>query len=107
VELKTKDGQLSENFISFIKPKHLELQNPQIKYTVEQDRGGDLTVTLSSKAPALWVWLETSDVDIMLSDNFFHMVQGKEKTIAVKPNKTVEIEEIKKTLQVRSLYDTY
>jgi beta-mannosidase len=106
-DIKTESGHVSENFISFIKPKHLELQNPRIHVDVSGEGSGDITVTLSAKAPALWVWLESDVVDIMFSDNFFHMVPGKDIAIKIKTEKPVEIEEIKKTLRVRSLYDTY
>jgi beta-mannosidase len=106
-ELKEDSGYSSENFISFIKPKHLELPDPRIQYTLKQGRGGDIRVTLSSKAPALWVWLEADGIDIKLSDNFFHMVPGKTIEIALQPAKTISITGLKKKLTVRSLRDTY
>ena len=66
-----------------------------------QGRGGDIRVTLSSKAPALWVWLEAEGVDIKLSDNFSHLRPGQPVEIILQPNKPVSITEMRKKLAVQ------
>jgi beta-mannosidase len=107
VEL-TVDGQsVSSNFISFARPKHLDLIQPDIKAAVGGEKEGVATVTLTAKTPALWVWLELKGIDARFSDNFFHMLPGKPVTVAIETSKAVSLTKISKSLCVRSLIDTY
>lgn len=100
------DGQmLSANLVHFVRPKHLELHDPQLEMRVEERANGQAVVTLTSQQPALFVWLELPTADARFSDNFFHLKPGQ--------NVTVDIEAAgssinwKRDLQVHSLYDTY
>ena len=103
----TVDGQtVSDNFVSFAKPKHLELVKPDIGLEIT---GVDDTilVTLSSKVPALWVWLELEGIEARYSDNFFHLRQDHPITVEITPDVWITPKEVIKQLKVRSLVDTY
>ena len=103
----TVDGQtVSDNFVSFVKPKHLELNRPKM--------GLELSIidnkiwgTLTSDTPALWVWLELVGVNARYSDNFFHMRQGHPVTVEIIPDKWITPIEVTEQLKVHSLVHTY
>ena len=63
-------------------------------------------VTLASKHPALYVWLEVDGCDAWCSDSFFDMPGGEPRTITVVPQTPMNREAFLKALRVRSLFDT-
>jgi beta-mannosidase len=106
LELTVEGKSVSSNFISLARPKHLDLIRPDTKAAVGGEKEGSATVTLTAKAPVLWVWLELQGLDARFSDNFFHMLPGKPVTVAIETSKAVSLSEISKNLRVRSLVDT-
>jgi hypothetical protein len=74
------------------------LPNPNIEVKTAPAGKGQFDVTLSSKAPALYVWLELPNTKF--SDNFIHLRPKAPRTIRVK---TKDIAGLK----VHSLVDTY
>jgi beta-mannosidase len=107
LELSAHGKNLSTNFVSFSRPKHLELRPPGITTKIRFDQKGAFIVKLKAKRPALWTWLELDGLDAEFSDNFFHLRPGKEREIQVKPGKRIDAAQFKKRLKVRSLIDTY
>jgi beta-mannosidase len=106
LELSVKGQTVSTNFVTFARPKHLELCNPAIKTEIGQ-AGGNIVVTLTAKSPALWIWLELTDIDARFSDNFFHLRPEKPVKITITSTEPLSPAQIKKNLRVRSLFDTY
>jgi beta-mannosidase len=106
LDLSVNGKNISTNFVTFARPKHLELCPPDIKSTVILENGTPV-VTLTSKAPALWTWLELADVDARFSDNFFHVRPGKPVRITISTQEPLSLVKIKKNLRIRSLIDTY
>jgi beta-mannosidase len=106
LELAVKGQTVSTNFVTFARPKHLELCNPDIKTEIGQ-AGGNIVVTLTAKSPALWTWLELTGADARFSDNFFHLRPEKPVKIMVTSSEPLSAAQIRKNLRVRSLFDTY
>ena len=106
LELKVEGKSVSTNFVTFARPKHLELRQPEIKSEVNAKKS-NTEVTLTAKTPALWTWLELDGADARFSDNFFHLPPGKPVTITLSMDKPISYAEIRKKLRVRSLIDTY
>jgi beta-mannosidase len=106
VELSINGKVISSDFLSFARPKYLELQEPDIKAIVNKEKD-NFALSLTAKTPALWVWLELDGIDARFSDNFFHMLPGKPINITVSADKSVSSSEIAKRLRIRSLKDTY
>ncbi|MFA5309780.1 MAG: glycoside hydrolase family 2 protein [Dehalococcoidales bacterium] len=107
VELAVRGKVVSSNLISFARPKHLEMVPPDITARARREKGGSTTVTLTAKAPALWVWLELEGEDARFSDSFFHLRPGRPVKIAVHTENPLSLEDISRRLRVRSLVDTY
>jgi len=107
LEYKVDGNVLSRNFVSFVRPKHLELAAPAISVGVKSAAGGTFAVTLKAAKPALWAWLTLADTDAVFSDNWICLEPGKAIEITVRPHKAVSLEQFRKQLAVRSLFDTY
>ena len=108
LELKVGDEVVSTNFVPFARPKHYELQEPEITWEVlRQGRRGPYKVRLQANKLALWVWLELKDVTATFSDNFFQLLPGKPVEIEIYPWGELPLYQIEKQLLVRSLVDTY
>jgi beta-mannosidase len=105
--LSVNGRNVSANFVSLARPKHLELYEPDIKARVGGKKKGNATITLTAKAPALWAWIELEGLDARFSDNFFHILPGKPVRITVLAKEPISPIEIEKRLRVRSLIDTY
>ncbi len=108
LELSVKGQAKSTNLVTFERPKHLDLsEKPALSAKVKQGAYGTFEVTISSKQPALWAWLELDGVDAMLSDNFMHLRPGRSLRVLVGPKREMGVAEFRKRLIVRSLVDTY
>jgi beta-mannosidase len=97
---------LAENFVTFARPKHLELSHePAVSSEVAEAADGSFTVTLRAEHVALWTWLELSDSDFRASDNFVHLRPGAPRTITITPSESLSLAQVQEQLQVRSLID--
>jgi beta-mannosidase len=106
VELVRDKKVISDNLCTFARPKHLNLEDPQIAWTLA---GGKKSYTLkiSCKRPALWVWVESTKDRVQFSDNFVHLRNGKVAVIKITAGQALSLATMKKTLRVRSLYSTW
>lgn len=105
--LETEGQPISSQLVTLVKPKHLGLaKSPGITTEVRQE-GESFKITLNTSKPALWTWLEFSDIDTPLSDNFFHLRPGIPVTLELKPKTELSVDELKDQLKVYSLADTY
>ena len=95
-----KDGeQIADNLILFCRPKQLNLQDPEISWQIN---GGQLII--KAQKPALWAWISL-DSDLPLSDNFFHLIPGKEKVISLPED--WDQKNTAHAIKISSLWDTY
>jgi beta-mannosidase len=105
----TVDGEsVSSNFVSFARPKHLELAtDPGISTMVTVEANNVFHVGISADAPALWVWLELEGADARYSDNFFHLAPGSSVLVTVTPAQPMNGQTFTDALRIHSLVDTY
>ncbi|MCL4263041.1 MAG: glycoside hydrolase family 2 protein [Anaerolineae bacterium] len=96
------DGQtISTNLVHFVRPKHLELPDPQLEMRMVDEN----QITLTTHKPALFVWVESLAADGHFSDNFCHLRPGESVTITVQTaDGSLPTPD---NLRVQSLYDTY
>lgn len=107
LNLQIDEQTVSTNLVTFARPKHLELRQPNIRTTIKTNKDGAYTVTLKTKKPALWTWLELSETDAKYSDNFVHLLPNHPVTITVTPTQKITAKQMNDQLVVRSLIDTY
>jgi beta-mannosidase len=98
LQLRGEGGAVSEDLVLFSRPKHLELAQPNIMWTVQPVADGQADVTLTTDSAALYIWLQLSGG--RFSDNFFHLRPGVPKTVRVTASDLT-------ALKVQSLVDTY
>lgn len=93
--------------MAFVRPKELDLADPELSVAV--DHAGDgFDITLKASRPALWAWLTLGgDPDARFSDNFIPIDPAAPARIHLTPSKPTDAAAIRKSLAVRSLYDTY
>jgi beta-mannosidase len=103
----TAERAVSSNFTTFARPKHLVLKKPGVRTVVKPMQNGFFKVTLRAQKPALWVWPDLPGVSCSYSDRFFHLLDGKSKTVIIKPHTKMSLEQVEKRLIVSSLIDTY
>lgn len=109
VKLSLKDGRklVSENLVTFARPKHLTLADPKLSVKVKAASRGAFDVTIAAKRPSLWTWLELKGIAAKYSNNFVHLLADETATIRVAPEEKVTLSAVKKALVARSLFDTY
>ena len=96
------DGTVSHQ-VKMLKPyKHMHLKKTEVSCNCRRD-GERVFFTLQSKVPAFFVEIQT-DVDLVLSDNFIHLTDGKECEVT---GQLPEGYEGLPTVEVRSLCDSY
>jgi beta-mannosidase len=106
-ELTSDRGVTSRDYTAFARPKHLELQKPDIKTKVTKNIEGNPVISLVTDVPALWIWLDIEGIDARFSDNFFHLLPGEEINVEVLEAEDLPIRYVNAHLKVRSLVDTY
>ncbi len=108
LDLSVKGSADSTNLVTFARPKQMELsRKPGIITTVKENRDGSFSVSLKTKQPVLWCWLDLEGADAVLSDNFVHLRPGRIKKIKISPARKTTLSQLKKKLKVKSLADTY
>ena len=88
----------------------MDLLQPQIETSVTV-KDGTIEIQISADCFAPFVWLEIED-DVIFSDNCFNLTSEETKTICIRKEdvlsgKVLSADNVRKTLKVRSLRDTY
>ena len=107
VELLIDGKIVSQNLATFIRPKHLELQEPELTAHVQKSGNGAFTVMIDAKHPALWVWPDLSGSKASYSNRFSHLFPGKPVEVHIQPEQAMSLAEFKEKLQLSSLTDTF
>lgn len=104
ITLSTPDGnELYRRLYYFVSPKKLSLSRTNVSIKVEQVNDG-YQLTLSSDRLAKNVYIST-DVDGLLSDNYFDLLPGERKTVLFKTERILD--EPKEAFKVKSLVDAW
>lgn len=107
IGLKVNGEIVSDNFVSFAKPKHMDLAEANIEYQVKEVNENEYVLVFTAAKPALWTWLELDNFDADFSDNFFHLYPGKELTVHITLDEDMSADELREILIIRSIVDTY
>ena len=106
-----EDGYSSTETEVFVPYKYLKLENPEIAYSVTEERDKYI-IFLDAKRLACFVELDFADYDAIFSDNFFFITDSRPKIIELMKSdiRGAEINddgELSDRLLVRSLRDTF
>jgi beta-mannosidase len=97
----------SSNVVLFCRPKHMELPSPAIRLEVRPWDDNSYAVTLTSQAPALWVWLSLKGYDAKFDDNFFCLEPNQAVRVRVTPATRLKPAAFRQALRAASIWDTY
>jgi beta-mannosidase len=103
----SQGARVSWNVATLVRPKQMPLPQPKIKVDAKAWDENSFAVTLSSKAPVLWVWLALKNADSEFDDNFICLEPGVPARIRVTPKKRMTLAAFKTALVVKSVWDTY
>ncbi len=103
----TASRVVTGNLVTFVRPKHLTLQKPEIECSSIAAEDGSYRCTFSSNVPALWVWPELEGMEACYEDRFFHLMPGKSVEIDISPEQEIDADSFGDVLRVYSLRDTY
>ncbi|MFA7076433.1 MAG: glycoside hydrolase family 2 protein [Candidatus Izemoplasmatales bacterium] len=102
VSLQINESIVSENTVFFLPDKHLLLKKANISLTLTKNND-NYNLDFITNTLAKFVEVKKINEDIVFSDNYFHLIPGKIKTIEFKSTKNFSIDSIK----INSLVDTY
>jgi beta-mannosidase len=113
-ELWRGGERLSLGVMPFAPDKHLELDDPQLRYdVVGTDEGFEISVTAERTARFVWLALEgidfssTFDPGPVFSDNYFDIPAGRTVTVQLPALDGWTVEQVRDSLRVRSLVDSF
>ncbi len=81
-ELKQDDELIDSDLHYFVKPKHLKLEDPQMKTEISE-KGELYEITLSAKYLAKNVFLYGEGITGQFSDNFFDVLPGEKISVTI------------------------
>lgn len=108
-QLIEEDQVLSVGSVLFVPTKHFNFDPPNIKCFIDEDKE-DFIIKLTSESFAKFVELKLKDYDVVFSDNYFDLNAGNKKKVFLKKNElsqNISVLELKKQLQINSIYSTY
>ncbi|HRY78333.1 MAG TPA: hypothetical protein P5154_06185 [Candidatus Izemoplasmatales bacterium] len=103
VRLESRTRLVSENQVSFVADKHLRLKKGSVR-TRFLIRDGKPAVGLTADTFLKYVELSLNR-DLRWEDNYFFLVPGQERIVAV--DEDINLKVLEKELKIRSLVDTY
>lgn len=103
-----QDGvNISSGTVIFVKDKHFEFKDPEIKFDIEE-KAGCYNIRIRSAAYARFVELSLENTDCIFSDNYFDISAGEEKIVTVSKDDLpsgINPAGLKQDLKVRSIFD--
>ena len=102
VKVTAKDGEVYENYASFVRDKYLELKHPHIDCELTCDNG-KYQLVIEADTYAKYVCLDVKKTDVIFSDNYFNLYKGEKKIITFESNENIQ----RKDIKIISLTDSF
>ncbi len=106
-QLLKEDRVLSTQLGTFVRNKHLQLVEPQLKAYLRDDGNGDVLIDVEVGYLARFVELTLDDADVVFSDNYFDVLPGETVQITCPKPEGWTIDDVGRSLTVFSLYDSF
>ena len=103
-----KDGDiLATQLGTFVRNKHLQLVDPQLRAYLRQNGENQVVIELEAAYLARFVELSLDDADVIFSDNYFDVLPGEMVQIICPMPEGWSIDDVGRSLTVFSLYDSF
>jgi len=99
------NGSVYRDFHNFAPYKYLNLEDPGMEVSMKE-RADRYEIEISALKPAFHVEIDFEAADALLSDNYFHLDSGLPLTISLAKGNS-DLDDLKKQIKVRSLFDSY
>lgn len=99
------NGNEYREYHNFAPYKYMNLEDPRLTVKIEEEEE-NFSLTVNAQLPAFHVEIDFSEIDSVLSDNFFHLDGGESKTVTMSKSKWT-LDQLKNQIGIRSLADTY
>lgn len=106
-QLMKNDAVLSTQLGTFVRNKHLQLVEPQLKAYLRDDDNGDALIEVEAAYLARFVELSLDDADVVFSDNYFDVLPGETVQVTCPKPEGWTIDDVGRALTVFSLYDSF
>ncbi|MDX2109545.1 MAG: glycoside hydrolase family 2 protein [Verrucomicrobiota bacterium] len=107
LELWQAEQLISHNLVTFVKPKHMQLQEVKYEVTSTKQEANRFTLQVKVDKPALWVWFGLDAMDARWSDNFACLCPGRNYHFDVRTQQDLTLESFESRLRVKSIRDCY
>jgi beta-mannosidase len=107
LEFLARDGTVASNLVFMNRPKKMELKEPGLSFEINPNADGSFEIVVSAQCPAPWVWLETDEFDLRLSDNFASVFPGQPWKVVASASEAVSADRLRSALKLRHVRQTY
>lgn len=94
VEVKDGGNLIASNLFYFNEPKDLNLPEANITFNMEKSENG-YKLKFSSDVLVRHLFIDTPYGDVFITDNFFDLLPGQEKTVELVTDKSLDVAEVK------------
>jgi beta-mannosidase len=98
---------LATQVATFVRNKHVQYTDPQLKAYLLEGDGDTATIELMASSLARFVELELDDADVVFSDNYFDVLPGESVRVTCPLPEGWTVDDLAQSLTVFSLYDSF
>jgi beta-mannosidase len=93
--------------VPFCAWRELNSQPPRMRAEIRVWDDNSFAVILTSRHPALWVWISLEGVDARYDDNFFCLEPERPVRVRVTPSTRLKLDQFRQRIRIGSLRDTW
>ncbi len=95
------------NIVPFCAWRELQSQPPRMRAEIRSWDDNSFAVILTSRHPALWVWISLEGLDARYDDNFFCLEPERPVRVRVTPATRLKLDQFRQRIRIGSLRDTW
>jgi beta-mannosidase len=93
--------------VPFCAWRELNSQPPRIRAEIRTWDDSSFAVILTSRCPALWVWISLDGMDARYDDNFFCLEPERSVRVRITPSTRMKLDQFRQRIRIGSLRDTW
>jgi beta-mannosidase len=93
--------------VPFCAWRELNSQPPRMRAEIRTWDDNSFAVILTSRHPALWVWISLEGMDARYDDNFFCLEPERSVRVRVTPSTRLKLDQFRQRIRIGSLRDTW
>ncbi|MDR2849285.1 MAG: hypothetical protein LBW77_01905 [Verrucomicrobiota bacterium] len=98
---------VSSSVVPFCAWRELNSQPPRMKAEIRTWDDNSFAVVLTSRHPALWVWISLDGLDARYDDNFFCLEPERPIRVRITPSTRLKLDQFRQRIRIGSLRDTW